>query len=60
MYYFVCTDDLMKLHCPVRVVRMLHDMHTDPILRCLDDPEGLNNSELLVGAVPEFTSWLTV
>jgi hypothetical protein len=34
-------------------------MRADPILRCLDDPEGLNNGNLLVGVVPEFASWLT-
>jgi hypothetical protein len=31
-------------------------MVLDPILKCLDDPEGMNNSDLLVGAVPEFMS----
>jgi hypothetical protein len=59
MYCFVCADDLMKHHGPVRVVRMWHGMNVDPVLRCLDDPEGLNNGDLLVGVVHEF-EWLTI
>jgi hypothetical protein len=33
----------MTPHNFVRVVRKWHIMRADPILRCLDDPEGLNN-----------------
>jgi hypothetical protein len=50
----------MKPHGPAWFVRMWHGMHADPILRCLDDLEGLNNGDSLVGTVPEFVSWLTV
>jgi hypothetical protein len=32
IYCFICVDDLMKPHGPVRVDRMLCGMHTDPIL----------------------------
>jgi hypothetical protein len=39
---------------------MWRGMRTYLILRCLDDPEWLNNWGMLVGAVPEFVSWLTV
>jgi hypothetical protein len=60
MYYFVYADDLMKPHGPVRFVRMWRGMRADPNPRCLDDLKGLNNSDLLVGVVPEFVSWLTV
>jgi hypothetical protein len=60
MYWFVCADELMKPHGPVRVVRRWHGMRADLVFMCLDDLEGLNNCDLLVGVVPEFTSWLTV
>jgi hypothetical protein len=33
-------------------------MHTDPILRCFDNPEGLNCEDLLVGIVPELANGL--
>jgi hypothetical protein len=61
----MCTDwynanDLMKPHVSIRVVRMWCEICTDPILRCFDNPEGLNYGNLLVGMVPELTSWLTV
>jgi hypothetical protein len=26
----------------IRVVRRWHDVRTDPVLRCFDNPEGLN------------------
>jgi hypothetical protein len=32
-------------------------IHTDPILRCLVNPEGLNCEDLLDGVVPKFASW---
>jgi hypothetical protein len=35
-------------------------IHTDPVLRCFDNPEGLNYENLLVGVVPELSSWLMV
>jgi hypothetical protein len=35
-------------------------IHTDPILRCLVNPEGLNCEDLLEGVVPKFASWHTV
>jgi hypothetical protein len=56
MYYFICADDLMKPHGPVWLVRMWRGMRADPDLRCLDDPKGMNNGDLLVGTIPEFTS----
>jgi hypothetical protein len=33
---------------------------TDPILRCFDDLKGLNYRDLILGVVPELSSWLTV
>jgi hypothetical protein len=50
----------MKPHGSVRVVRMWSDMRTNHILRCFDNPEGLNYEDLIVGIVPELSSWLTV
>jgi hypothetical protein len=50
----------MKPHGSIWVVRMWYDMRTDPVLRCFDNPEGLSCGDLLVGMVPELTSWLTV
>jgi hypothetical protein len=44
-----CCDGLMKPHSSIRVVRRWHNMRIDPILRCLDDPEGLNNEYLPSG-----------
>jgi hypothetical protein len=35
-------------------------IHTDPILGCFVNPEGLNYGDFLVGLVPEIVSWLTV
>jgi hypothetical protein len=46
----------MKPQGHVRIVRMWRGMRTGPILSCLDDPEGLNNGDLLVGAVPDYVS----
>jgi hypothetical protein len=42
----------MKPHGSNRVVRKWHDMRTDPVLRCLDDLEGLNNGYLPSGHGP--------
>jgi hypothetical protein len=53
-------DDLMKPHSFIRVIRIWCRIHTDPILRCVDNPEGLNFRNLLVNVVLELTSWLTV
>jgi hypothetical protein len=57
MYYIgFYTDNIMKPHGSVRVVRMWSDEHIDPILRCFINQEGLNYGDLLVGMVHEFTS----
>jgi hypothetical protein len=53
-------DDLIKPHGFVWVVRMWCGMHTDPVLRCFNNLEGLSYRDLLVGVVPELSSWLTV
>jgi hypothetical protein len=50
----------MKPLSSVWFVRMWCDIHTDPILRCFDGQEGLNYGDLLVGVVPELSSWLIV
>jgi hypothetical protein len=47
-----CTDDLMKPHGSIWVVRMWCGICTDPILRCFDNLEGLNYGAFLVGVVP--------
>jgi hypothetical protein len=41
-------------------VRMWCGIHTGPILRCFINPEGLSYRDLLVGVIPELTSWLMV
>jgi hypothetical protein len=51
-----CADDLMKTHCPIWVVRMWCGIHTDSVLRCFDNSEGLSCEDLLVGVVPEILS----
>jgi hypothetical protein len=50
----------MKSHDSIWVVRIWCGIHIDHILKCFVDPEGLNCRDLLVGMVPELTSWLTV
>jgi hypothetical protein len=50
----------MKPHGSVWVVRMWCGIHTDPVLRCFDNPEWLSYGDLLVGVVPKLSSWLTV
>jgi hypothetical protein len=50
----------MKSHGSVPVVRIWCGECTDPALRCFINPEGLSFGNLLVGVVPELTSWLTV
>jgi hypothetical protein len=51
-----CADYLIKPLGFIRVVRMWSSLRTDPFLRCLDNPEGLNCGDLLVGIVPELSS----
>jgi hypothetical protein len=43
-----------------RVVRMWCKIHTEPILRCFVNLEGLSYTDLQVGVVPKLMSWLTV
>jgi hypothetical protein len=50
----------MKSHDPVWVVRMWCGIHTDPVLRCFVNQEGLSCENLLVSVVPELARWLTV
>jgi hypothetical protein len=50
----------MKPHGSLRVVRMWCKIRTDPVLRCFENPEGLNYGNLLVGVVLKFMSWLMV
>jgi hypothetical protein len=50
----------MKSHSSIRVVRMWCEIHTNPVLRCFINPEGLSYGDFLVGVVPELASWLTV
>jgi hypothetical protein len=50
----------MKPHSSIWVVRMWCGICTNPILRCFDNPEGLNYKNMLVGMVPKLSSWLTV
>jgi hypothetical protein len=33
-------------------------MRTDPVLRCFDNPDGLNCGDLLVSVVPELANGL--
>jgi hypothetical protein len=54
------TDDLMKHHSSIRVVRMWCSICTDPVLRCFDNLEGLSYENLLIDVVSELLNWLTV
>jgi hypothetical protein len=47
-----CVDDLMKPHDSVWVARRWCDLRTDPIRRCFDETEGLNNMYLPSGHDP--------
>jgi hypothetical protein len=49
----------MKSHGSIRVVRMWCRIHTDPVLRCFINPEGLSCEDVLLGMVPELMSKLT-
>jgi hypothetical protein len=50
----------MKPLSSIWVVRMWFDTCTDPVLSCFNNLMGLNCVDLLVGIVPELSSWLTV
>jgi hypothetical protein len=50
----------MRPHGSVRVVKKWCSKRTDPVLRCFDNPDGLNYGDLLVHVVLEFSRWLTV
>jgi hypothetical protein len=57
MLSFICTtlfcaNDLMKSHCSIWVVRRWHGLHADPVRKCFDDPEGMNNRYLPSGCSP--------
>jgi hypothetical protein len=43
----------MKPHSSVQVVRRWCGVHTDPVLRCFDNSEGLNNGHLSRGRGPQ-------
>jgi hypothetical protein len=43
----------MRPHGSVRVVKKWCGMRTNPILKCLDNPEGLNNGYLISGHGPQ-------
>jgi hypothetical protein len=46
----------MKPHGSVWVIRMWFGIHTDPILKCFYNPEGLSCGDLLVDVVPELAN----
>jgi hypothetical protein len=48
----------MKPHGSIEVVRKWCSKRTDPVLRCFDNPDGLNCGDLLVGIVPELANSL--
>jgi hypothetical protein len=50
----------MKSHDSIWVVRRWCRIHTDPVLRCFANLEGLSCGDLLVGVVPKLAFWLTV
>jgi hypothetical protein len=50
----------MKPYYSIWVARMWCGIRTNPILRCFNNPEGLSCGDMLVGMVPELSSWLTV
>jgi hypothetical protein len=41
---------------PSEFLEMWCKIHTDPVLRCFVNPEGLNCGDLQVGVVPEHSS----
>jgi hypothetical protein len=61
MYCFVFyTDNLMKPHGSIWVVRIMCDMRTNRFLRCFNNLEGLSCGDLLVDVVPELANGLRV
>jgi hypothetical protein len=46
----------MRPHGSVQVIRMWCRIHTDPVLKCFDNSEGLNYGNLLVSMVPKLSS----
>jgi hypothetical protein len=59
----ICTvlfyaNDLIKPHGSVRIVRMWCGMHTNPVLWCFDNPDGLSCEDFLVDVVPELANGL--
>jgi hypothetical protein len=48
----------MKPHGSVWVVRKWCGVCNNPILKCFDNPEGLNCGDFLVGRVPELANGL--
>jgi hypothetical protein len=50
----------MKPHNSVQFVRVSCGIHTDLVLRCFDNLEGLSYGDLPINIVPELLSWLTV
>jgi hypothetical protein len=48
----------MKPYSFIWVVRKWCGMRTHTVLRCFDNPEGLNCGDLLVGIVPELANGL--
>jgi hypothetical protein len=48
----------MKPHNSIWVVKKWCGKHTDPVLRCFDNPEGLNYGDLLLGIVPKLANGL--
>jgi hypothetical protein len=43
----------MKSHSSIQVVRMWCRIHTDPLLRCFNNSDGMNCGSLLVGIAPQ-------
>jgi hypothetical protein len=50
----------MKPYGPIRAIRKWCSKHTNPVLRCFSNMEGLNYRDLLVGVVPKLSIWLMV
>jgi hypothetical protein len=50
----------MNSHSSIQVVRMWYGIHIDPVLSCFMDLEQPNYRDLIVGVIPELTSWLMI
>jgi hypothetical protein len=50
----------MKPRGSIRVIRMWCNICIDPVLRCFDNPEGMSYEDIIVGVIPELSSWLIV